>query len=219
MGAPLRVLIFLAGFAGWPVGHAFADQVTAVASAVEEGAKTAGKALDIYIQGHAEAQAQLAQDKKDALATALTDLMDLSALKRSMAKQLRCLGNEEAGRTASNSKFYQCWDAFNSQNERFRQYLNDLMTHMAIADPNWNVAHPDERKALDALYWEKAALAADALQFVRNSKTGFLVVNVSVNPTDANTLATALESEATKLDEAATKLADLLMQPSLPTSH
>jgi hypothetical protein len=61
---------------------------------------------------------------------------------------------------------------FNSQNTRFRQYLNNLITQMAIADPNWNVAHPDERKALDALYWEKAALASDSLQFVRDSKTG-----------------------------------------------
>jgi hypothetical protein len=140
--------------------------------------------------------------------------MHLAALKRSMAKELRCLGHETENAPISNAKFAQCWHDFKSQNDDLRNSVSRLDAEMEQADPAFNVRHVEQRRALGDLYFEKLSIESDIIAFYKTSGGGTLFGHISINPLDAKTLASGLESEAEKLDEAANKLADLLVEPT-----
>jgi hypothetical protein len=211
----LYLLVFLGLVGAQPV---CAEPVEAVADAIGKVAEAVGKAFDFFAARITATQKQLDQDKKDALASIGKDLTTLSALKVSMADNLRCLGSSQGGsNNQSAARFSQCWHLFQSQNEELGTDLRELKKSMDAADPNWHTAHQDEVKAIDDLYWKKMVLEGNVLVFVQTSRGG-LLTHVSVDPIESGKLANALDDEAVKLTEAAKKLTDVL-RGSSPNSN
>jgi hypothetical protein len=138
--------------------------IDTIAEAWKETMKTVGIVFEGFFNNESAAREQLTQDKKNALAAISENLTDMAAAKRSVAKQLICLG-ETQGQIDASRRFNQCWRDFESQNQQLAEYLRQMWSNMNLADPVWCSQHLTEREAIDALYWEKVGLQRDTLRF------------------------------------------------------
>jgi hypothetical protein len=212
MGLGLRFLtiaLFLSTgiVVGAPVS---AQTVVAIAEAWKETMKTVGTIFDGFSKSESIANQQLSEDKKNALAAISKNLIDIAAVKRSMAQQLVCLGQNQGQAGAPGVLFNQCWQAFESQNVQLSAYLSQLKKNMNLADPVWCSEHQTELKAIDSLYWEKVGLSQKTLTFVESSQSGWVLRQIHVDAQQDEILAKALEAGADELDAAAAKFANAL---------
>jgi hypothetical protein len=172
-----------------------------------------GKALDAYTayqnrraEEIKKAGEKLAEDKKNALASVVKNLIDLASLKKGMAEQLRCLGQNQP----STTRFSLCWQTFESENRELGIGVDQLKRNMYLADPNWIIEHPLEALAIDDLYRAKIGVSQDVMVFATDSQSGLFFRNISINLADSQKLAGELEMVAGKLSNAATTLSALL---------
>jgi len=216
----LRFVLFAAVAAGltpvvgWMPVRAQAPVVAeATLKTLKVGWEKAGDAFHDYVELqklHAkereDAHIQLAEDQKNALHFVVKGLADLASLKKSMAKQLRCLGTNQI----STAPFEQCWADFVSENGELRTDLDQLKRNMDLADPGWSSAHVEDVEAIDDLYREKVGIENKAILFLRASRRGIIFPTISVNLSDSQRLADDFDAEATKLSKTAKALSKLL---------
>jgi hypothetical protein len=152
------------------------------------------------LRNHKEAvqrgDTQLAQTEKDALASIKAALIHMEAIKRQMARNLRCLGeNQSVSITAdAREKLDVCYDNLKIQNNDLKQQVITLQRSIDLADPHWATQHADAAREIDSLYYERLGIYGRVMQFIKHSSQ-----DVSADEKECNELALSLDKEADQL--------------------
>jgi hypothetical protein len=198
----LAVLLFTMA-QPYPAHADWTDAVTALSNLCNH-------LLTIYDNTKRAGDEKLIQQKKDALASINTALIHMSTLKKQMAKNVRCLG-ENAGSTESGAhqKFIQCADDLSVENVELKNRVSELKHNIDLIDPQWAQNHGDEIRKIDDLYYQKVGVENRTLLFLRLSDRG-ASHSVQIVANECEKLSNDLDAEAEHLDTAEERFAQPL---------
>jgi hypothetical protein len=161
---------------------------------VTELVRLCNKLLETYQEAVNRGDVELAQKKKDALASIDAALIHMSAIKTEMAANIRCLGQAPA----DEEKFKLCFHGLETENNDLRVQVRNLKSSIDVADPHWISRHAEEARQIYSLYYEKLAIAGRVLVFTTHSI--FQSVPL-VEPGKCEQLAASLDAEANQLKD------------------